>query len=245
MSPVLSNEYDGIDASPLRQAQDDPLIMYLVAPRRPSRSGGELLAGAALATLRCVDRYESDPAWRQAFGEWQRSSFRKVCLRARPVELERVRELDHADAGEMVCLPPRRKSVAEPELSRLQAHIGPPLRGAETESADPEAGAMVMLIGEDLELTLGKACAQVAHAVLIARDLHSPTAIAAWQAAGTPVAARLVDREAFERTKRDLTVVAVRDAGLTQVTPGTETVLATEPGTPLPRWLIVEARPMW
>jgi peptidyl-tRNA hydrolase len=218
--------------------------MYLVAPRRPSVSGGELLAQAAIATLGCVDRYESDPEWSDAFAAWERSSFRKVCLRAGPAELERVRLLDHAERGEVLCLPPRRRSGAEPELSTLQAHIGPALQPAAASGAELDPRSMVMLIPEDLELTLGKACAQVAHAVLIAQDHHSADAIAAWRGEGSPVAARLVDRETFERAKRELSVAAVRDGGLTQVAPGTETVLATEPGAVLPSWLAAEAEPI-
>jgi peptidyl-tRNA hydrolase len=101
---------------------------------------------------------------------------------------------------------------------------------------------MVMLIDEALEMTFGKACAQVGHAILIARDVHPRASIAAWHEAGDPVAVRLVGPETFARAKRELTVAAVRDAGFTQVAPGTETVLATEPGSPLPPWLLSEAR---
>jgi peptidyl-tRNA hydrolase len=244
MTPVLYNEHDGVDAERVRGSQADPLIMYLVVPRRPEASGGELLSHAAIATLGCVERYQADPAWSEPFAEWRRSSFRKVCLRARPAELERARALDHAQSGDVLCLPPRRRSAAEPELSKLQAHIGGALHRAEHDDSPPDPGAMVMLISEDLEMTLGKACAQVAHAVLIASDLHPPAAITSWRDVASPVAVRLVDREPFERAKQELTVAAVRDAGLTQVAPGTETVLATQPGSPLPGWLIDEIDPI-
>jgi peptidyl-tRNA hydrolase len=244
MTPVLSTEHDGIDVARVRESEEDPLVMYLVAPRRPRASGGEVLSQAAIATVRCAERYERDPSWSDDFAEWRRSSFRKVCLRARPAELEQVRVLDHAECGELLCLPPRRRSAAEPELSSLQAHIGGALRSGGDASAEPASPAMVMLICEDLEMTVGKACAQVAHAVLIARDLQSPAAIEAWRDAGSHVAVRLVDREPFERAKQELTVAAVRDGGLTQVAPGTETVLAIEPGSPLPAWLVAGAKPI-
>jgi peptidyl-tRNA hydrolase len=101
---------------------------------------------------------------------------------------------------------------------------------------------MMLLIDEGLQLTVGKAWAQVAHAALIARQLHQPSAISAWERDGCPIAVELVDREAFERVKAELVVAAVRDAGLTQVPAGTETVLATEPGAELPGWLLTAAR---
>jgi peptidyl-tRNA hydrolase len=226
----------------VRASQDNPLIMYLVAPRRPSVPGGELLSQAALAAVLCVQKFESDPMWAGAFAEWEDSSFRKVCLRVRPIELKRARTLAHSESGEVLCFPPRRRSTVEPELSRLQADIGSPLKASDLADAETEPPTMVLLIAEDLQLTVGKACAQVAHAALIARQLHKPAAISAWEHRGCPTAVAVVDRESFERVKADLVVAAVRDAGLTQVAAGTETVLATEPGAELRSWLRAAAR---
>jgi peptidyl-tRNA hydrolase len=216
--------------------------MYIVAPRRPSVPGGELLSRAALAAVRCVQELESDPIWAGAFVEWEDSSFRKVCLRARRAELERAQTLSHSESGELLCFPPRRRSTVEPELSRLQAHIGGPLEASDVAYPETKPSTMVLLIAEELQLTVGKACAQVAHAALIARQLHEPAAISAWEHGGCPIAVALVSRESFERAKAELVVAAVRDAGLTQVAAGTETVLATEPGTEIPGWLRASAR---
>jgi hypothetical protein len=47
------------------------LIMYIVAPRRPSVPGGELLSRAALAAVLCIQKFESDPIWAGAFAEWE------------------------------------------------------------------------------------------------------------------------------------------------------------------------------
>src|SRR5690348_12005087 len=123
MTPVLYHPLDGIDQDLVR-ASHDPLIMYLVVPRRPQISAGELLSQAASAAVRCVEAFKAAPAWTAAFAEWDRTAFRKVCLSARPAELERARALEHAAAGDALCFPPRRRSAAEPELSRLQAHTG-------------------------------------------------------------------------------------------------------------------------
>jgi peptidyl-tRNA hydrolase len=61
-------------------------------------------------------------------------------------------------------------------------------------------------------------------------------------AQGAPVAVRLVERATFDRGRQALAVAAVRDAGLTQVPAGTETVLATAPGALLPGCLCDTAR---
>lgn len=105
MSPVLYHEHDGIDQRRTEALQDDPLIMYLVAPRRPLVPADELLEHTALAAVRCVRAFEDAPAWSEAFAQWESSAFRKVCVGARPAELERARRLAHAEAGELMCFP--------------------------------------------------------------------------------------------------------------------------------------------
>jgi len=242
VTPVLYDERDGIDQRRVQDSQDDPLIMYLVAPRRPSVPAGEVLQQAALAAVRCVQTFAEAPAWSMAFAEWERSAFRKVCLGARPVELERARVLTHVDAGEVLCFPPRRRSAAEPELARLRAHTGGPLQADDAVEFEWDGPVMVLLVARDLHLTLGKACAQVAHAALIGRQRHRPSAVNDWEADGCPIAVALVADDAFQRAKSELVVAAVRDAGLTQIPAGTETVLATEPGIALADWLREAAR---
>jgi peptidyl-tRNA hydrolase, PTH2 family len=132
--------------------------------------------------------------------------------------------------------------MADPELARLQAHTGGQLHGEGAGELDAGAPVMVLLIDQDLGLTLGKASTQVAHAALIGSELHQPAAITAWEECGQRIAVALVDDQAFQRAKSELTVAAVRDAGLTQIPAGTETVLATEPGAGLPEWLRKAAR---
>lgn len=247
MAPVLHHEHDGTDAALSGLPQPDPLVMYLVAPHRPAGSTEDLLADAARAALRCARSFGDDPGWADAFAEWEESSFRKVCLRASAQELEAASRLPHAAAGDVLCFPPRRRSAAEPELAHLRAHTGGPLIPRDGVPVDPPLGAMVLLIDETLGLTAGKACAQVAHAILIAVQLHPPAAIAAWQGSGCPLTIGLVDSGTLDRVKRELRVVAVRDAGFTQVRPGTETVLATEPAPPgpaLPDWLRSAMKPI-
>jgi peptidyl-tRNA hydrolase len=162
MTPVLYDDHDGIDQRRVLHSQDDPLIMYLVAPRRPDAPAGEVLEHAALSAVRCVKTFAGPPEWSTAFTEWERSAFRKVCLGARPAQLERARTPTHASIGDILCFPPRRRSTAEPELARLQAHTGGPLQADDGVAFDGNGPVMVLLVAQDLDLTLGKACAQVA-----------------------------------------------------------------------------------
>jgi peptidyl-tRNA hydrolase len=76
-----------------------------------------------------------------------------------------------------------------------------------------------------LELTAGKAMAQVGHAAQLGlAALDDPTA-RKWAGDGFPLAVRVAGRADWDRLlRRDLPVV--RDAGFTEVAPGTCTAVA-------------------
>jgi peptidyl-tRNA hydrolase len=193
--------------------------MYVVVPRRPEGSREDLLAGAVRAVLTAAEEFGETEAW----SAWSPRP-RKVCLRGRPAEVGRVRALDHVAVGEVLCLPPRRRSEAEPELTRLQAHTGEPLAAGEAVPRDP--GRALFLLDADLGMTFGKAAAQVGHAALALRDRDSGAAAAARDGA---LEVRLAEHAAFTRASREPGVACVHDAGLTEVAPGTVTALALAP----------------
>jgi peptidyl-tRNA hydrolase len=76
------------------------------------------------------------------------------------------------------------------------------------------------------------AIAQAGHAALALADEPAATHGAEfqrWRAEGMPGEVRLADQETWERLKAEVDCVVIRDAGYTQVAPGTETVLAIPP----------------
>jgi peptidyl-tRNA hydrolase len=88
-------------------------------------------------------------------------------------------------------------------------------------------------------MTLGKAMAQAGHAGMIAAALLAgdrPAELARWYADGLPVAARPVDAGRWAELSAELRdpaaawrrrrLLAVRDAGFTEIEPGTITVIA-------------------
>lgn len=97
---------------------------------------------------------------------------------------------------------------------------------------------MVLVVRGELRLTAGKAAVQVAHAaVMLVRagaGRHGP-ALDAWAAEGerkiAVVAETLEEMEAIQRRARSMGIptVFVEDAGLTEVAPGTRTVLGLGP----------------
>jgi peptidyl-tRNA hydrolase len=189
--------------------------MYLVVRRLTTRPFAELAAAAALATRRCAYRFRDDDRWRDGFEEWWRHSFRKVCLRAEPREWASLEDLDHERVGDVACLPPTRRSARSGVLVRMRALSDE--AGALPQLDRDDLGDLTLVVATDLHMSSGKTLAQIGHGALLA-DLG-----------------RRFDR------KLDLRVVGhsgdgwaalaasaaavVRDGGLTELAPGSETVL--------------------
>ena len=236
--PVHDSPQDDPEADRARAAQEDPWVMHLVVRMERPVALEALLAAAARAT---VDAYTlaDDPRYTESFRAWEARSFRKVCLRAAERDWPRVLELP-AGSGkvggvEVVrALPPRLRSAREKLLARLQALTDPP-EGAPV-AAEPPAGdqqpVMLFVINASVPMRAGKMTAQVAHAVLMCEAALAPRypeAFAGWDLAGRPCAVRLAPPGVWEALCRTEDCVVVRDAGLTEVTPGAQTVMALAP----------------
>lgn len=237
--PVLTNPMDEDVAAQLRASQTDPLVMYFVAPRRAANSAGDLLVAAAHSALAC-HQYASSPAWVERWQAWEATSFRKVALRARPSDYERLASFEAArtEIGDeaVLCLPPRYRSEVEAELKKLQAHTGGALQAGEAAAVGDQQ--MLFVVPSDVEMTLGKAMAQIGHAALMSLELfpvHGQD-VSEWQRDPSS-AVCLADRDVINRLREELDVVAVKDAGLSQVKTGTETVYALAPSI-RPQWLL-------
>jgi hypothetical protein len=202
--------------------------MYLVIRRGAFSSlarAGELTGAAAVRCVREFDGEEDLEAWRSRPG--------KVVLRARGGQWDAVREEPHVVVGDpegeaVIALPPRPRSQRGPVLERIQAmtsELAPP-----PPRADPDPGAVTYLVNPEIEMTSGKTLAQIAHAAVMAAE---DPALAAWAGAGCPGRVLMPPAERFrELCRPGSTPLAARveDAGLTEVAPGTVTVVALPPG---------------
>ena len=211
--------------------QPDKWAMYFVVRNDARLAFGRAMALAGGATVRCADRFRESEAWDDAFAAWEGRA-RKVALRASAEELAAVADAEDAVAvGDvLLCLPPRRMS----ERSELLASLRPFTDAkAPPEPPEPPPGpALVYVVAPEVMKTAGKAMAQAGHAALLAADTLGPCepeAFAAWRRAGCPGDVRRADAACWDELKREHDAVAVTDAGLTQVAPGTETVLALAP----------------
>lgn len=192
---------------------DDPLRMYIVVRRGAFddlATAGEAVGAAA---VRCVREHACDPALEQ----WLPRPG-KVVLRARGGQWH---ELTGSYDGEVVALPPRRRSERGPLLERMQAMtsaLDPP-----PEEAPEDAAAY--LLNPNVEMSSGKTLAQIAHAAVMAADSGENEA---WVEAGCPAKVARPPAARFGELCRSPNLAArVEDAGLTEVPPGTITVLMT------------------
>ena len=205
----------------------DPLRMYLVVRRGAIAElarAGELAGAAAVA---CLRGFETQPEYADAIADW-RERPGKVCLRARSAaQWEQVLAEPHALAGEVdgeavIALPPRLRSQRGPLLERLQA-MSSALAPAPEEAPDLP-GTVTYALNPAAVMSSGKTLAQIAHAAVMAADTGE---LEAWVAAGCPGRVIAPGAARFAAlAARGACVARVVDAGLTEVAPGTVTVLA-------------------
>jgi hypothetical protein len=216
----------------MEPASPDPLRMYLVLRRGAVATlarAGELAGAAAVA---CLRTFADDPGQREAIAQW-RPRPGKVCLRARTLaQWEQVlAEPGAVVAGDpegeaVAALTPRRRSERGPLLERLQA-MSTALESAPARADDGYGrAALTYALNPAATMSSGKTVAQIGHAAVMAGDRLED-----WVAAGCPGRVLAPDAATFASlAARSDCVARVVDAGLTEVPPGTITVIALAPG---------------
>ena len=125
-----------------------------------------------------------------------------------------MRELDHERVGDVACLPPVRRSARDRVLVRMQTLSAE--AGTLPELGEPLPGGLTLVVATGLGMSAGKTLAQIGHAALMA-DLDPDLEVRVGGA----------ERREWDRLAGSA-VAIVRDGGLTELTPGSETVLVLE-----------------
>ncbi|MFC4857974.1 peptidyl-tRNA hydrolase [Actinophytocola glycyrrhizae] len=240
-------EWLGMPAAATREAIDDdpaevramPVVLRMERADPPSRTP-LLEAAAAAAVAVCLDP-RADDEWHEPLAAWVDVAIRKVARRARGAHWEAVQSLPGVtitvDGAQVRALLPGRVAEMPKEVTRLQ------ISGSEVPDDDPGPvpdGVPVLWLNPAVAMTAGKAAAQVGHAsMLLAAALRADgqeSYFDDWK--DFRCAVRTPSRQDWAALHpgddplgawRRRRVVAVRDAGFTEVDPGTVTVLAQLP----------------
>lgn len=207
-----------------------PLVVRIERAEPPARTDALETAARAVLVLLSDERSAGDGEWAAAVRDWQDARIRKVVRRARGAEWRRAEALPgitvSGDHAEVRVYPPVPLDGWPKDLARLQV--------SGTELADPQPPKAladdrpVLWLNPELEMSAGKEMAQAGHGAQLAWWELSQQERAAWRAAGFPLAVRSPERAQWEALTRSGLPV-VRDAGFTEIQPGSCTVVADHP----------------
>ncbi|MGH3685744.1 MAG: peptidyl-tRNA hydrolase [Pseudonocardiaceae bacterium] len=220
-----------------------PVVLRIERDMVPPRTA-LLEAAASAAVALCLDeRAQPGGPWHPDVQSWLTGGIRKITRRARGAQWVAVTELpgvtvEVGDAQVRALVP---GLVAETPRAVTRLQIG----GTDVPPDDaglPPDGLPVLWLPPEPAMTVGKAAAQVGHATMLLATLLAADCRVAelerWAAGGYRCSvrtasphqwARLATEERPERAWRDHGVLVVRDAGFTEVSPGTITVAVQVP----------------
>ncbi|AIV33638.1 peptidyl-tRNA hydrolase [Streptomyces sp. MPA0124] len=207
-----------------------PLVVRIERAAPPARTDALETAARAVLVMLGDARSTGDGEWAQAMRDWQDARIRKVVRRARGAEWRRAEALPGitvtGKGAEVRVFPPVPLDGWPKDLARLQVS-GTDLDDPEP-PADADPTAPVLWLNPDLDMSAGKAMAQAGHGAQLAWWELSDGERTAWRDAGYPLSVRTADPDRWA----DLTtggLPVVRDAGFTEIAPGSCTVVADHP----------------
>ncbi|SIS06976.1 peptidyl-tRNA hydrolase [Williamsia sterculiae] len=212
-----------------------PVIVRIEKSDPPARAD-LLVAAARAAVLLCLDE-RGDPGgpWASALDSWCGARIRKIARRARGTHWVAAGDVDGVTTedgtGAARAILPGPVGAVDRRIARLQ--IGgtdlsgdlPALRSA------ADVGPVVLAVNPGLTMTVGKLAAQVGHGSMLAAGLFPSDEAERWYDDACPLSVCSVTGDGWRELLRaadddDGTAVAVRDAGYTEIAPGSVTVIA-------------------
>ncbi|RAG84788.1 peptidyl-tRNA hydrolase [Streptacidiphilus pinicola] len=209
-----------------------PLVVRIERAEPPGHTDAlETAARAVLSFLSDERVTEPEGEWAAAVAAWEDARIRKVVRRARGGEWRKAAELPGltttGKTAEVRVFPPIPLDGWPKELAKLQVS-GTELSD-ETPPAPADPGTPVLWLNPELDMSTGKSMAQVGHAAQLAwwaLDAHARTA---WRAEGFPLAVRTPSDASAWAALTSAGLPLVRDAGFTEIAPGSCTVVADHP----------------
>ncbi|QMU76150.1 peptidyl-tRNA hydrolase [Streptacidiphilus sp. PB12-B1b] len=208
-----------------------PLVVRIERTDPPAHTDAlETAARAVLALLDDARATEPDGEWTERVHAWQDARIRKVVRRARGSEWRRAQELPGITltgvGAEVRVFPPVPLDGWPKELAKLQ------VSGTELEDPQPPGAPdpllPVLWFNPDVPMSTGKSMAQAGHGAQLAWWALSEADRAAWRESGFALAVRTATPERWSALTAS-GLPTVRDAGFTEVAPGSCTVVAEHP----------------
>ncbi|MFJ2893537.1 peptidyl-tRNA hydrolase [Streptomyces sp. NPDC087218] len=207
-----------------------PLVVHIEKTAPPTRTDALQTAARAVLVMLSDERSADEGEWARVMRDWQDARIRKVVRRARGAEWRRASGLPGitvtGESAEVRVFPPVPLDGWPKELAKLQ------VSGTELDDPGPPPapvpGEPVLWLNPELDMSAGKAMAQAGHGAQLAWWELSETDRKAWREAGFPLSVAAADPERW----RGLTtggLPVVRDAGFTEIAPGSCTVVADHP----------------
>ncbi|MEV8092960.1 aminoacyl-tRNA hydrolase [Kitasatospora sp. NPDC085879] len=208
-----------------------PLVVRIERADPPTRTDALETSARAVLTLLADPRVtDGDGEWAERVAAWEDARIRKVVRRARGGEWRKAGELPGitvtGGSAEVRVFPPVPLDGWPKELAKLQ------VSGTDLDDpagpAAPAEGLPVLWLNPDLEMSAGKTMAQTGHAAQLAWWRLDGTRRKEWAESGFALAVRTAAPEAWPAlTESGLPLV--RDAGFTEIAPGSCTVVADHP----------------
>ncbi|WP_381804184.1 peptidyl-tRNA hydrolase [Streptomyces niveus] len=232
-----------------------PLVVRIEKAAPPTRTDALEAAARAVLVMLADERSTGDGEWARAMRDWQDARIRKVVRRARGGEWRKASLLPGITVGgpgpgpdpdaaaaqapvaaegpvfapyaEVRVFPPVPLDGWPKELAKLQVS-GTDLDDPEEPPATADPATAVLWLSPDVGMSAGKAMAQAGHGAQLAWWELSETDRKAWREAGFPLAVRTPDAARWRQLTRS-GLPLVRDAGFTEIAPGSCTVVADHP----------------
>ncbi|MEV7858381.1 aminoacyl-tRNA hydrolase [Streptomyces hirsutus] len=207
-----------------------PLVARIERSAPPARTDALETAARAVLTILADERSAGEGEWAQAMRDWQDARIRKVVRRARGAEWRRAEALPGitvtGKSAEVRVFPPVPLDGWPKDLARLQ------VSGTDLDDPEPpppaDPTAPVLWLNPDLDMSAGKAMAQAGHAAQLAWWELTDEDRGAWRDAGFPLSVRAAAPSHWTVLVTS-GLPLVRDAGFTEIAPGSSTVVADHP----------------
>ncbi|PWI08905.1 peptidyl-tRNA hydrolase [Streptomyces sp. NWU339] len=207
-----------------------PLVARIERATPPARTDALATAARAVLTMLADERSTGEGEWARVMRDWQDARIRKVVRRARGAEWRRAEALDGitvtGTSAEVRVFPPVPLDGWPKDLARLQ------VSGTDLDDPEPvppaDPTAPVLWLNPDLDMSAGKAMAQAGHAAQLAWWELTDKDRTAWHDAGFPLSVRPAAPSHWPALITS-GLPLVRDAGFTEIAPGSSTVVADHP----------------